>query len=120
MSTAVAQPPVPAPHAPVLEPGPSRVYAATAPNAAAHNTVTPTSNLSHRAADNASPTSSSDGSSAAAQRVEGKRSPLSYVVDLLVAFLFFFPPALLLHQSHHRPPHAAKHLHVSSQPKRLL
>ncbi|KAL5370970.1 hypothetical protein PMIN06_012932 [Paraphaeosphaeria minitans] len=76
MTSAVAAPPVSAPHAPVLEPGPSRVYAAIAPNAASPHNVTPTSHLSHRAADNASPTSSSDGSSAAPQRVEGKRSPL--------------------------------------------
>ena len=81
MTTAVAQPPVAAPHAPVLEPGPARVYAPIAPSTNSPHTVTPTSKSSHRVADsNASPTSSSDGSSAAPQRAEGKRSPLSYVL----------------------------------------
>lgn len=112
--TTVAAPPVPAPHAPVLEQGPQRLYAAIAPSAVSALNLTPISKASQRAVDNASPTSSSDGSSTAPQRADGKRSPLSYVVDLLVAFLFFFPPPLVLHQSHHSSAHSAQHLHVSS------
>jgi hypothetical protein len=77
MTTAVAPPPVPAPHAPVpVDPvAASRTYAAIAPSTSSPHIVTPNSH-SRLANDNASPTSSSDGS-VAQQRAEGKRSPLS-------------------------------------------
>ena len=87
MTTAVAQTPVPAPHAPATldHPQPARTYAAIAPSTSAASAsasspiiVTPNSKASHNRVpdNNASPTSSSDGS-VPHQRTEGKRSPLS-------------------------------------------
>ncbi|PSN68129.1 hypothetical protein BS50DRAFT_492137 [Corynespora cassiicola Philippines] len=81
MTTAVAAPPVPAPHAPPQLDGvgvaSSRTYAAIAPSTQSPHIVTPNSKNSRLVSDNASPTSSSDGS-AHQLRAEGKRSPLSY------------------------------------------
>ncbi|KAF1961543.1 hypothetical protein CC80DRAFT_589882 [Byssothecium circinans] len=78
MTTAVAQTPVPAPHVPAQmdQVGSSRTYAAIAPSTSSPHIVTPNSKASHRVLDNASPTSSSDGS-VPRQRAEDKRSPLS-------------------------------------------
>ncbi|KAF2640539.1 hypothetical protein P280DRAFT_321386 [Massarina eburnea CBS 473.64] len=78
MTTAVAQTPVPAPHVPgaMDQVGSSRTYAAIAPSTSSPHIVTPNSKASHRVLDNASPTSSSDGS-VPHQRAESKRSPLS-------------------------------------------
>ncbi|CAI6329203.1 unnamed protein product [Periconia digitata] len=87
MTTAVAQTPVPASHAPANldHSHPSRTYAAIAPSttssASSPIIVTPNSKASHnntRVSDNnASPTSSSDGSVPHQRAAEGKRSPLS-------------------------------------------
>ena len=99
MTTAVAAPPVTAPHAPPsLEPaGPSRTYPPIAPSTSLH-IATPNSKNSRLVSDNASPTSS-DSSSQHQQRPEGKRSPNSYVVyTSLFLFIFFFPsPTSPLH-----------------------
>lgn len=122
MTTAIAQPPVTAAHAPLPQDGLSaaRTYAAIAPSTSSPRIVTPNSKNSQRVVDNASPTSSSD-SSAPQQRVEGKRSPLSYVQStssssshhffffLIFSFVFFFfsssshddrrPPRLVVGES---------------------
>ncbi|KAI8943395.1 hypothetical protein NX059_001407 [Plenodomus lindquistii] len=77
MSTVVANPPVPAQHAapPSADGvGSSRTYAPIAPSTSSPHAVTPTSRASKLPFDNASPTSSSDGTQF---RAEGKRSPLS-------------------------------------------
>lgn len=99
MTTAVAAPPVPAPHAPAPADavGSSRTYAAIAPSTSSPLIVTPNSKSSQRVSDNASPASSSD-SSAPNQRAEGKRSPLSYVFSPYLLSLFFFlvPPTLVI------------------------
>ncbi|KAF2016698.1 hypothetical protein BU24DRAFT_462824 [Aaosphaeria arxii CBS 175.79] len=103
MTTAVAAPPVPAPHAPpsVDGVGSSRTYATIAPSTSSPRAaVTPNSKSTSRLAaappasapasasapsaiaENASPTSSSDSSAQhqqLQQRPDGKRSPLSYV-----------------------------------------
>ncbi|KAF2865591.1 hypothetical protein BDV95DRAFT_632228 [Massariosphaeria phaeospora] len=77
MTTAVAVTPVQPPHMPDSI-GSSRVYPTLAPSTsmASPHLVTPNSKSSKLVADNASPTSSSDGS-AHHQRAEGKHSPLS-------------------------------------------
>lgn len=76
MTTAVAGPPVTAPHAPPSAdlPGPSRTYAAIAPSTSSH-VATPSKSSTRLLSDNASPTSSD--SSSHLQRPEGKRSPTS-------------------------------------------
>ncbi|KAF2655704.1 hypothetical protein K491DRAFT_768166 [Lophiostoma macrostomum CBS 122681] len=102
MTTAVAAPPVTAPHAPLTADGvgSSRTYATIAPSTSSPHVVTPNSKVSKLLPDNASPTSSSDGSAhhhhqqQQQQRPEGKRSPLSYVCVHVVptSSLFFFLP----------------------------
>ncbi|KAF2280387.1 uncharacterized protein EI97DRAFT_478332 [Westerdykella ornata] len=73
MTTAVASPPVTAPHAPPAEGvGSARTYAPIAPLTSPPHAVTP-SKSSKLVADNASPTSSTDGTSAQ-QRADGKPS----------------------------------------------
>ncbi|KAF2744471.1 hypothetical protein M011DRAFT_166058 [Sporormia fimetaria CBS 119925] len=74
MTTAVASPPVTAPHAPPPDVAGARTYAAIAPSTSSPHAVTP-SKSSKLPAEHASP-SSSDGS-APQQRADGKRSPLS-------------------------------------------
>ncbi|KAF2711107.1 hypothetical protein K504DRAFT_532803 [Pleomassaria siparia CBS 279.74] len=77
MSTAIATPPVAAAHAPVMDGvGSSRTYATIAPSTSSPHVVTPNSKNSKLVNENASPTSSSDGTSHQL-RAEGKRSPLS-------------------------------------------
>ena len=115
MTTAVANPSIPAQHAapPSTEGvGSSRTYAAIAPSTSSPHAVTPNARTSRLPHDNASPTSSSS-DHAAAYRADGKRSPLSYVLQSLYSFLFIFfvPPAQL------RLPHL---LHVSSPPRTVL
>ncbi|KAF2003077.1 hypothetical protein P154DRAFT_532567 [Amniculicola lignicola CBS 123094] len=76
MTTAVAAPPVTAPHGPPLDGvGSSRTYATIAPSTSSPHQVTPNSKSSKPVSDNASPTSSESGSHQ--HRAEGKRSPLS-------------------------------------------
>jgi hypothetical protein len=115
MTTAVANPSIPAQHAapPSADGvGSSRTYATIAPSTSSPHAVTPNARASKLPHDNASPTSSSS-DHAAAYRADGKRSPLSYVVQSLYSFLFL----ILVPPAQRRLSHL---LHVSSPPRALL
>ena len=102
MTTVVANSPIPVQYAAPASAdgaGSSRTYAAIAPSTSSPHIVTPNSKHSKLPDHNASPTSSSS-DAAMQQRAEGKRSPLSYVVQSLVSFTFDASPSPFLFLSH--------------------
>ncbi|KAF9701197.1 hypothetical protein EKO04_000162 [Ascochyta lentis] len=110
MTTVVANSPIPVQYAapaPADGVGSSRTYDAIAPSTLSPHNLTPTSKHSKLPDHNASPTSSSSDAAMQQQRAEGKRSPLSYVVQSFLSFSFDASPSPFFLFSHLDLPVAA-------------
>jgi hypothetical protein len=95
MTTVVANSPIPVQYAapPTTDGvGSSRTYAAIAPSTLSPHNLTPSSKPSKLPDHNASPTSTSS-DAAQQQRADGKRSPLSYVLQSFLSFSFDASPS---------------------------
>ena len=103
MTTIVANSPIPAQYAAPAAAdgvGSSRTYAAIAPSTISPHNVTPNSKHSRLPDHNASPTSTSSDAALQQRAAEGKRSPLSYVVQSLFSLSFDALPSSFLLLTH--------------------